>query len=209
MLSLKRMKLKTQKTGDIMKGYEKLNDVLGRAYKQASEGKGKERHANDLPFHEQPMQQVANQVGRGFLLGQAIKKIVESQGMLPDRAVNELLGAINYIAGSIIHLEASNDNHPQPEVRFEPIIKNETVEYLDENYQLVDADIGIEIPDNWIRVPEGAVYFLTGFTGTTQGAFYDEEFEGVYPLNTKTWSKCWIGIKELKENGGVIVWQRK
>lgn len=88
-----------------VKGYEKLDDVLARAYNQASQGKGAERHANELPFHEQPMQQVANQVGRGFLLGQAIKKIIEAQGLPADRAVAEMLGAINYIAGAVIHLE--------------------------------------------------------------------------------------------------------
>lgn len=88
-----------------MQGYEKLDDVLARAFKQASEGKGAERHANDLPFHEQPMQQIANQVGRGFLLGQAIKKVVEAQSLSPEHAVAEMLGAINYIAGAVIHLE--------------------------------------------------------------------------------------------------------
>ncbi|QKN87934.1 hypothetical protein Alexa_053 [Acinetobacter phage vB_AbaP_Alexa] len=99
-----------------MKGYEKLDDVLARAFKQASEGKGKERHANDLPFHEQPMQQVNRMVGVGFSHGQAIKKIVESQNMPPEQAVHELLGAICYIAGGIITLEAANDNaDPQPD----------------------------------------------------------------------------------------------
>lgn len=99
-----------------MKGYEKLDDVLARAFKQASEGKGKERHANDLPFHEQPMQQVNRMVGVGFSHGQAIKKILESQNMSPEKAVHELLGAICYIAGGIITIEAANDNaDPQPD----------------------------------------------------------------------------------------------
>lgn len=203
-----------------MKGYEKLDDVLARAFKQASQGKGKERHANDFPFHEQPMQQVNRMVGVGFSHGQAIKKIVESQNMPPEQAVHELLGAICYLAGSIITLEAANDNQPmqsvsysvgyEPDIKFEPIMKNETAEYLDENYQLIEAAIGnMFIPDNWIRVPEGAMYLMNGFKGELE-AFYDKDFKNVYPLNdSNAWVKCWIGLEDLKSNGGVIVWQRE
>lgn len=144
-----------------MKGYEKLDDVLARAFKQASEGKGKERHANDLPFHEQPMQQVNRMVGVGFSHGQAIKKIVESQNMPPEQAVHELLGAICYIAGGIITLEAANDNaDPQPEIYFEPIMKNETFEYLDHNFQLVEVEAGAVIRGDWRKVPKDAIAFI-------------------------------------------------
>ena len=38
-------------------GYESLAQVLQEAYDQAARGKGAERHANDLPFDQQPMQQ--------------------------------------------------------------------------------------------------------------------------------------------------------
>lgn len=90
-------------------GYERLADVLHRAFSQASEGKGKERHANALPFHEQPMQQIARRRGIGFILGQADKKSEEAQGMLErgdtDACVRELLGSIVYLAGAIIHIE--------------------------------------------------------------------------------------------------------
>lgn len=198
-----------------MKGYEKLDDVLARAFKQASQGKGKERHANDLPFHEQPMQQVNRMVGVGFSHGQAIKKIVESQNMPPEQAVHELLGAICYLAGSIITIEAANDNaEPLQSVSYsigyDPDMKNETAEYLDENYQLIEAAVGnMFIPDTWIRVPEGAMYLMNGFKGELE-AFYDENFKNVYPLNdSNAWVKCWIGLEDLKSNGGVIVWQRE
>ena len=40
----------------------------------------------------------------GFLY-QAIKKTVESKRLPKDRAVAELLGAINYLAGAVIALE--------------------------------------------------------------------------------------------------------
>lgn len=93
-------------------GYESLAHVLARAFDQASNGKGQERHANALPFHKQPMQVIAGQVGPAFLTGQAIKKIQGSQVLPARRDVAELLGAINYIAGVVIYLEnlrAAND----------------------------------------------------------------------------------------------------
>lgn len=90
-------------------GYERLADVLHRAFEQASAGKGKERHAKDLPFHEQPMQKICELYGVGFALGQAAKKAQESQRLPHDRAVAELLGAINYIAGAVIFLEKNRD----------------------------------------------------------------------------------------------------
>ncbi len=99
-------------------GYEALADVLERAYKQASEGKGKERHANDLPFDKQPMQTIAGHHGVGFLLGQAEKKTGESYVLPHDRAIAELLGAINYIAGAVVFLEAAEKaKQPYPNER--------------------------------------------------------------------------------------------
>lgn len=87
-------------------GYDSLADVLSRAFDQAAGGKGHERHAVDKPFDEQPMQGIQDLVGSGFALGQAIKKIQESQRLPAGRDVAELLGAINYIAGAVIHIEA-------------------------------------------------------------------------------------------------------
>ena len=86
-------------------GYELLSDVLQRAFDQAANGKGKERHANDLPFHEQPMQKLCELYGAGFALGQAAKKAQEAQRLPHDACVRELLGAINYLAGAVIYYE--------------------------------------------------------------------------------------------------------
>lgn len=94
-------------------GYACLAAVLGRALEQASRGKGKERHAQGLPFDQQPMQQLIRLYGPGFALGQAAKKAQESQRLPRDRAVAELLGAINYLAGAIIHLESCDQNTKQ------------------------------------------------------------------------------------------------
>ena len=85
--------------------YASLSNVLRRAYDQASSGKGQERHGQDLPFTKQPMQLIQDLCGEGFALGQAMKKMQESQRLPHDAAMRELLGAINYIAGAIIHKE--------------------------------------------------------------------------------------------------------
>lgn len=88
-------------------GYESLANVLQRAYDQAAQGKGAERHANSLPFDKQPMQSISTLLGdHTGLLYQAMKKIQESTRMDKDAAIRELLGAINYCAGAVIFLEA-------------------------------------------------------------------------------------------------------
>lgn len=85
--------------------YASLNLVLERAYDQAACGKGAQRHAGGQAFEDQPMQKLIELYGLGFALGQAGKKMQESLRMDTEAAVRELLGAINYIAGAIIHLE--------------------------------------------------------------------------------------------------------
>lgn len=102
-------------TTDPYAGYADLIDVLERAAMQAAEGKGRERHANDLPFADQPMQQLIRLFGPGFALGQAAKKSQEAMRLPHDRAIAELLGAICYTAGAVVALEAAeraaaNDN---------------------------------------------------------------------------------------------------
>jgi hypothetical protein len=103
---------------NVKPGYESLASVLQRALDQAQDGKGAERHANSLPFDQQPMQSIARAHGVGFLTGQASKKAEESHGLPAGRDVAELLGAINYLAGAVIFLEgkrkpvAVNDNQP-------------------------------------------------------------------------------------------------
>lgn len=99
-------------------GYERLADVLARAYSQAALGKGNERHADGKPFHDQPMQQIGDRRGIGFILGQADKKSEEAQGMLArgdaDAAVRELLGSIVYLAGAVIWIDRNRDRHGCP-----------------------------------------------------------------------------------------------
>ena len=89
--------------------YRSLAGVLVEAYHQAQSGKGKERHANDLPFADQPMQAISHLLNsdKGMAY-QACKKIVEATNMQSLPAFErEILGAINYLAGMIIFNRAS------------------------------------------------------------------------------------------------------
>lgn len=93
----------------ITEGYESLAAVLECALDQAAIGKGSERHAQDAPFDQQPMQKLIELYGVGFALGQAGKKMQESQRMDNAAAVRELLGAINYAAGAVVYLTNNED----------------------------------------------------------------------------------------------------
>jgi len=92
-------------------GYEDLRAILDEAYAQSSQGKGKERHANNLPWDKQPILQITRNVGLGYPTGQAAKKIYESCGMVKrekrEAAVQELLGAIVYAAAAIRYIRES------------------------------------------------------------------------------------------------------
>lgn len=89
-------------------GYDSLFNVLTRALEQAQSGKGKERHAAGEPFTEQPIFKIGEMFGLGFQNGQALKKMVEAQGMLKrgefNAAEREVLGAINYLAAVAIEI---------------------------------------------------------------------------------------------------------
>ena len=83
--------------------YKSLEAILSAAYSQASAGKGNERHADGQRFEDQPIVTLEKLYHSGVLF-QAAKKMHESQRLEKDRAVAELLGAINYIAARIIYL---------------------------------------------------------------------------------------------------------
>lgn len=88
-------------------GYEWLATVLQAALDQAQYGKGKERHANDRPFHEQRMQTLSDALNsaKGMAF-QACKKITEGvDHPTYEQQERELLGAIVYISGMIIWLK--------------------------------------------------------------------------------------------------------
>lgn len=84
--------------------YSSLQKVLEAARIQAESGKGHERHASDEAFEDQPIQWIEKHF-KSFQLGQAVKKMHESQRLDKDAAIKELLGAINYLAARVIYLE--------------------------------------------------------------------------------------------------------
>lgn len=83
-----------------------LRTFLG-ALEQAAYGKGRERHANDLPFVEQPILTMARMLDSDAgLAQQVIKKTVEARSLPTKKArVNELRGTLVYAAAMILFEE--------------------------------------------------------------------------------------------------------
>lgn len=112
-------------------GYEQLAAVLQAAFDQAANGKGAERHANDLPFHEQRMQGISGLLNTdGGMAYQVCKKILEARDMPHAARERELLGAIVYTAGMIIyhrerHIEPGID--PVFQATRESVIRDQVV----------------------------------------------------------------------------------
>lgn len=102
--------------GQVSALYAGLHGVLSDAYHQAAGGKGKERHATDEPFEDQPIMVITRLLADhpvAALGYQAIKKTVEA-GRLhrtkgPDAAIRELHGAINYLAAMVIRVREMGD----------------------------------------------------------------------------------------------------
>lgn len=87
-------------------GYDMLASVLCRAFAQAASGKGAERHSSGEPFEQQPICSINRVLGSiDGALYQVSKKGHEARRLPRDRAVAELLGAINYLAACVILVE--------------------------------------------------------------------------------------------------------
>lgn len=94
-------------------GYEDLAGVLAEAYGQAARGKGKERHANQSPFKNQPIMRISRgRSGIGGLSYQIQKKADEAIGMVErgkhEAACKELMGSIVYAAAMILLIREKN-----------------------------------------------------------------------------------------------------
>lgn len=89
--------------------YSGLRRILDMAFQQASQGKGKERHANGREFDRQPIMELARMHGLGYPTGQAAKKLQEAHTLLrlrgKEAAIQEILGAINYAAAAVLLIE--------------------------------------------------------------------------------------------------------
>ena len=80
-----------------------LFPVLVAAIEQAMHGKGARHGGNVTPFLEQPWTHYAKMHGRGFLTGQATKKLEEAAHQREGEAFEtEVLGAIVYSGVSIL-----------------------------------------------------------------------------------------------------------
>ena len=83
--------------------YTGLKGILHDAFLRAAVGKGSDRHGNDKDFEEQPILRIQEMVGRGFVLGQIIKKASESAKMEGKAFDDEMLDVIVYAAGAILY----------------------------------------------------------------------------------------------------------
>lgn len=95
-----------------------LRTFLG-ALEQAAYGKGRERHANDLPFTEQPILTMARMLDSDAgLAQQVIKKTIEARSLASKKArINELRGTLVYAAAMILFEEMfSNKCEPFEEL---------------------------------------------------------------------------------------------
>ena len=89
--------------------YTDLERILLDALRQASEGKGKERHATDEPWPVQLMVAELRILGRHHgAIYRAWKKLRESVRKPPEAAKREILGAIVYADAAIRFLEESS-----------------------------------------------------------------------------------------------------
>lgn len=80
-----------------------LYPVLMAAIEQTMTGKGQRHGGSSTPFMEQPWTHYAKMHGRGFLTGQAAKKLEEAASQRFGLAFEtEMLGAIVYAAMSIM-----------------------------------------------------------------------------------------------------------
>ena len=82
--------------------------IFMAAIEQAMYGKG-ERHGGDVtPFLDQPWCHYAAMHGRGFLTGQAAKKLEEAASTRKGAAFRaEVLGAMVYLAMSVLYEEGN------------------------------------------------------------------------------------------------------
>lgn len=94
-------------------GYEDLARILQGAYDQSAKGKGKERHANDKQFNQQPIMEIGRMVGVGGHTYQICKKAQEAGGMVDrgklEAAKAELRGVMVYAAAAILLIEGMDE----------------------------------------------------------------------------------------------------
>lgn len=76
---------------------EHFEKVLKDAFDQVFSGKGEERHGHGNALEAQPWRVITDNVGTGFVIGQAMKKLLELK-TFSSSSVDEKLSAKNYLA---------------------------------------------------------------------------------------------------------------
>lgn len=83
-----------------------LHYVFEAAIKQATHGKGERHGGSETPFMEQPWFHYAKMHGRGFLTGQAAKKLEEAASKREGQPfIDEVYGAMVYLGMAVIREE--------------------------------------------------------------------------------------------------------
>ena len=83
-----------------------LYPIFMRVIEYTMRGKGERHGGCSVPFLDQPWNHYAKMHGRGFLTGQAAKKLEEAASIKEGEAfVDEVLGAITYAGMSILNEE--------------------------------------------------------------------------------------------------------
>lgn len=91
-----------------------LYAVLVAAIEQAMHGKGVRHGGAVTPFLDQPWVHYARMHGRGFLTGQAAKKLEEAASTRTGEAFEaEVMGAIVYLGMAILHERQNMKEQPK------------------------------------------------------------------------------------------------
>lgn len=135
-----------------------LRTFLG-ALEQAAYGKGRERHANDLPFIEQPILTMAHMLDSDAgLAQQVIKKTVEARSLPTKQArINELRGTLVYAAAMILFEEMYGTPDAKPSSTSRSVVP---VKISD-----LQAGMVIRFDRDYIAVVEGLIGTQIGDDG--------------------------------------------
>ena len=91
--------------------YQDLEDVLMEARDRAAKGKGRVRHASDgTTFGDQSIFRTQRAVGRGFALGQIMKKAEEANRFMNEQYCEELMDICVYAVAAILFERYGDDD---------------------------------------------------------------------------------------------------
>lgn len=80
-----------------------LNFLCDEVVDQVVNGKGQRHGGNKTSFMDQPWRKIADTHGRGFLTGQAAKKLDEAVNKTGDAFDQEIFGAVAYMLMAVLY----------------------------------------------------------------------------------------------------------